>query len=97
MAQVSWRADNEIVKRAKHAAAWSNRSLNEYITLVVSAASNPDFAGSESEAVRERLAAAGLLGATKAPRSRPSDAEVKAAGERAASGTPLDELISTGR
>ena len=78
MAQVSWRADNEIVKRAKHAAARSNRSLNEYITLVVSAASNPDFAGSESEAVRERLAAAGLLGATKAPRSRPSDAEVKA-------------------
>ena len=68
MAQVSWRADDDTVERAKQAAARSDRSLNEYITLVVSAASNPDF-----------------------------DAEVKAAGERAASGTPLDELISTGR
>lgn len=97
MAQVSWRADNEIVERAKRAAARSDRSLNEYITLVVSAASNPDFAGSESEIVRERLAMAGLLAHPGPPRSRPSEAEVKAAGERAASGTPLDKLISTGR
>ena len=92
-----WRADDEIVERAKKAAARSNRSLNEYITLVVSAATDPEFAGSEPKAVRERLALAGLLEEPRLPRTRPSAADVKAAGERAASGTPLDELISSGR
>ena len=98
MAQVSWRADDEIVDRVRQAAARSSRSLNEYITVVLSAATDPAFSGSEADAVRERLALAGLLEeSTAAPARRPSERAVIKAGQRAASGTPLDKLISSGR
>ena len=100
MAQVSWRADDSLVERVRNAAGRTGRSLNEYITVVLSAATDPRFSGSEAEAVRERLALASLLEelpAGLAQSRRPSKQDVAAAGRRAASGTPLDELISMGR
>ena len=77
MAQVSWRADDELVERVRQVASWSGRSLNEYLTVVLSAATDPELAGSEADAVRERLALAGLLeeaalGRSECPRLRPS-------------------------
>jgi hypothetical protein len=98
MAQVSWRASDEIVERAKRAARRADRSLNEYLTLVVSAATDPSTAGSELEQIRERLERAGLLEAPSGRKvHRPTPDAVAAAGARAARGTPLDELVSSGR
>ena len=98
MAQVSWRASDEIVERAKRAARRADRSLNEYLTLVVSAATDPSTAGSEVEQIRERLERAGLLEATSGRKVyRPEADAVAAAGVRAARGTPVDELVSSGR
>ena len=74
MAQVSWRADDELVERVRQVASRSGRSLNEYLTVVLSAATDPELAGSEVDGVRERLALAGLLeeptpGSVRAPRA----------------------------
>lgn len=98
MAQVSWRADDELVERVRQVASRSGRSLNEYLTVVLSAATDPELAGSEADGVRERLALAGLLeeptpGSVRAPGAQ----AVADAAARAASGTPLDELIASGR
>lgn len=98
MGQVSWRADDGLVERVRGAARRSGRSLNEYITAVLDAATDPAMAGSEAVSVRERLALAGLLEEPPAASGRrPSKRAVAAAGGRAATGTPLDELISSGR
>ncbi|MGE3326303.1 MAG: transcriptional regulator [Acidimicrobiia bacterium] len=98
MGQVSWRADDEIITRVKRAARKSDRSLNEFMTLVLAAATDPDTAGTEAQAIRERLAAAGLLAVSSAsPGRRPSRAALDAAGKRAATGTALDKLMARGR
>ena len=98
MAQVSWRASDEIVDRAKRAARRADRSLNEYLTLVILAVTDPSTAGSDVAEVRERLERAGLLeppsGSTL---RRPTAEAVAAAGARTARGTPLDELVASGR
>ncbi len=95
MAQVSWRAPDELVALAKQRARALNTSLNEYLTLVVEAATDPQHAGSEAAEVRERLAAAGLLAE---PFARPSSVRsdpraVRAAGRRAARGKPVSEIL----
>jgi hypothetical protein len=98
MAQVSWRADDSLVDRVRQAARRRDRSLNAYMTLVLSAATDPQFAGSEADSIRDRLALAGLLDESGGTRPRrPGEQAVIDAGRRAAAGTPLDELISSGR
>lgn len=59
--QVSWRADEELIERARQRARALNKSLNGYISFVIDAATNPETAGSEAERLRERLEVAGLL------------------------------------
>ena len=72
--------------------------MNAYMTLVLSAATDPQFSGSEADSIRDRLALAGLLEESEGARPRrPSEQAISEAGRRAASGTPLDELISSGR
>jgi hypothetical protein len=98
MAQVSWRADDRLVERVRQAARRQDRSLNAYMTLVLSAATDPAFSGSEAESIRDRLALAGLLEESERTGARrPSEQAIIEAGRRAAAGTPLDELISSGR
>lgn len=98
MAQVSWRADDALVEQVRRAAKRSNRSLNEYITVMLSAVTDPDLAGTEAAVVRERLALAGLLEeAAGESQQRPSKRAVVAAGRRAATGTPLHDVVSSGR
>ena len=72
--------------------------MNEYVTIVLEAATDPSLAGTEVERTRERLARAGLLAVN--PRrsgTRPDPAAVEAAGRRAARGQPLSEIVSDGR
>ena len=98
MAQVSWRADDELVARVKLAAARSGRSMNEFVTFVLDAATDPALAGTEAERVRARLQEAGLLArSVRSARRRPSRAAVEAASRRAATGSALAELVSEGR
>lgn len=71
--------------------------MNEFLTLVLDAATNPDLAGSDAERVRERLARAGLLAAPGVPRSRPAPDEVARARAAAGRGTPLSDMVSQDR
>ena len=97
MAQLTIRADEDLVRRVKKAAADEGRSMNEFVTSVLDAATNPDHESDHGERVRARLRAAGLLREPPpdAPRvrRRHSRAEVEAAGKRAAKGTPLSDIV----
>jgi hypothetical protein len=98
MGQVTLRADDDLIFRVRAKAKESGRSMNEYITVVLDAATSPDRAGTEVERLRERLARAGLLvldEPSRGPRADP--AEVKAARRRAGPGTPLSELVGRDR
>lgn len=99
MAQVSWRAPDELVDRVRAAAAAQNRSVNEYLTRLAEAATNPDHAGDEWERMRERLRRAGLLVEPEPRTARPrQDPELLAEARREAGrGTPLSDLVSEGR
>lgn len=96
MAQLTIRASEQLVERVKDAAAREGRSMNEFVTSVLDAATNPDHESDHGERVRARLRAAGLLwepppGTTA--RRRHSKAEVEAAGKRAAKGTLLSDIV----
>jgi hypothetical protein len=71
--------------------------MNEYLTQVLDAATNPDLAGDEATRVRERLERAGLLLRPRAPRVRPDADEVARARAAAGSGSPLSDLVDEGR
>lgn len=55
--QITWRADDELVERVRAAAGTSGRSVDEFVTRVLDATTDPDLAGTEAQRVRERLAA----------------------------------------
>ncbi|TNC23220.1 toxin-antitoxin system HicB family antitoxin [Amycolatopsis alkalitolerans] len=97
MSQVTWRAGEELVRRVQLAAKQQGKSMNEYLTQVLDAATNPDLAGDEAARVRERLQRAGLLWESKAPRARPDPAEVAAARAAAGRGTPVSSLVGDER
>lgn len=98
--QVTWRADDELIDRAKRRAAELHTSLNGFLTLVVDTATNPEAAGSEAERLRERLAAAGLLAQPSVPDDPPptGDDLADVRSEFARCGGPmLSDLIAEGR
>jgi len=98
MTQLTVRANDDLIARVRAAATSSGRSINEYVVTVLDAATNPDLAGEEAERVRARLERAGLL--VHLPRRRgrrPGRDEVAAAGQRAARGTPVSEIVSRDR
>ncbi len=72
--------------------------MNEFVVMVLDAATNPALAGSKALEIRERLASAGLL-ATGIPRqgARPSAEVVGAASKRVAVGSSLSDLVSEAR
>jgi hypothetical protein len=97
MAQVTWRAPDELVDRVKRAASDQGRSVNDYVSSVLDAATDPALAGDEAAVLRERLRRAGLLAPSHAPRQRPPAGQVTKARARAGRGTSLSEIVSKQR
>ena len=58
---MTWRATEELLERVRHQAVEQGRSLNDWVTVVLDAASDPANAGGQAERLRERLGRAGLL------------------------------------
>jgi hypothetical protein len=97
MGQMTWRAQDEVLERVRRAAERLGRSMNDYVTAVLDAATNPDLADDEAARLRERLARAGLLAPSTGQRRRPAAKQVAQARARAGRGTPLSELVEEGR
>jgi hypothetical protein len=98
MAQMTWRTTEELLDRVRRQAEQQGRSLNDWVTTVLAAASDPSYAGTDAERVRERLARAGLLEAPSLSSSRRPDRKRLAAARAAAGrGTPLSDLVTDGR
>jgi hypothetical protein len=98
MGQLTIRADDDLIFRVRSKAKESGRSMNEYVVVVLDAATNPAAAGSERERLRERLARAGLLAVDPPYRGPiPNPAVVEAAGREAARDTLLSELVRQDR
>lgn len=97
MGQMTLRASDDLIGRVKAAAARRGRSMNDYVTAVLDAATDPGLAGDEAARVRERLDRAGLLAPPGPPRARPSAEAVAGARTAAGRGTPLAGLVGGGR
>jgi hypothetical protein len=97
MKQVTWRAPDELLVRVRHAAYQQDSSVNEFLTRVLDAATDPELTDDESLRVRERLAAAGLLAPTGPPRPRPAEDDLTRARHRAGQGHQLADLVRDGR
>lgn len=97
MNTVTWRAADELVQRVREVAQRQGKSMNEYLTQVLDAATDPELAGDEHTRVRERLRRAGLLAEAGSPRERPDPAEVARARAAAGQGTPLSQLVAEER
>lgn len=94
---MTWRGSDELAERVRTAARAQGRSMNDYVTAVLDAATNPDLAGDDAARLRERLARAGLLVASGARRTRPPAPQVARARAAASRGTPLARLVDEGR
>lgn len=99
MAQMTWRTTEDLLERVRMQAREHGRSLNDWVTLVLSAASDPQHAGDQAEQVRERLRRAGLLEPPdgRASRRPPDAARLAAARAAAGGGTPLSEVVARSR
>lgn len=93
MTQVTWRAPTELVERVRQGAARRGWSLNEYLTRLAHAATDPALAGDDVDRLRERLTLAGLLVEAGPPRTRPDRDAVARARRVAGEGTPLSRLV----
>lgn len=98
MSQLTLRIPDELVGRLKVAATERGQSVNRWATDVLSAAVDPAFAGDGAEALRERLARAGLLvPTTPGKRRRPNRTAVARARAAAGRGRSLSDLVSDSR
>jgi len=97
MGQMTWRGSDELMERVRSAASAHGRSMNDYVTTVLDAATDPDLAGGDAAMLRERLARAGLLATGGGPRRRPSPGQVATARVAASRGTPLSQLVDDAR
>ncbi len=95
---MTWRVSDELLEQVRRHAQRRGRSLNDWVTTVMAAATDPAYAADEAGQVRERLARAGLLEALsdQAPR-RPAANRVAAARVRAGTGRQLSDLVSDER
>jgi hypothetical protein len=97
MGQMTWRMSDDLLRRVRAAAERAGRSMNDYVTAVLDAATNPDLASDEAIRVRERLAAAGLLVPPGPPHKRGDPAKVAAARKVAGKGKSLVDFVVEGR
>ncbi len=95
MAQLTLRADDELVEDLKASAAAAGTSMNRWALMVLRAAVDPANEGDEVERIRARLRRAGLL-EEPVPwvgRQRPDPAAVEEAGRLAGTGKPLSDYV----
>ncbi len=97
MSQVTWRASEELVARVQRAAALSGRSMNQFLTIVLDAATDPEVQTDEAIRVRERLAHVGLLATVAARAVDIDETALRAAKRRAGGGTALADLVAAER
>ena len=99
MEQFSVRLSDERGRAVRRLAAARGASINQTFEDLVAAATDPALADDERQALRERLARAGLVfDVTALPEvDPPSEAELGRARAAAGRGTPLAELVSEGR
>lgn len=95
MAQVTWRATDELVRRVQAVAAAEGLSMNELMTRVLAIATDSDDRDPAAVRLRERLRAAGML-TSWAPTTRepPDGADLERARAAAGTGTPLADIVS---
>ncbi len=94
---MTWRAPAALIERVRRAAQRQHRSMNDYVTAVLDAATNPHLVGDEAQRLRERLDLAGLLAEPGEPRRRPPREQTASARRHAGQGTSLSRLVSEGR
>ena len=97
MGQMTWRAPDDLLEQVRRIAEQHGWSMNELVTRVLRAATDPENADDESQRLRERLDRSGLLAPAGAPRTRPDAARVDAARRAAGRGTPLSDLVTEQR
>ena len=95
MAQVTWRATDELVRRVQAVAAAEGLSMNELMTRVLAIATDSDDRDPAAVRLRERLRAAGML-TSWAPTTRkpPDGADLERARAAAGTGTRLADIVS---
>lgn len=99
MEQFSVRLSDLRGQAVRRLAATRGRSINQTFEDLVAAATDPEHAGDELAALRERLERAGLAFdiAGLPDTVRPDDDELVAARAAAGRGKPLSELVSEDR
>jgi hypothetical protein len=97
MGQMTWRAPDALLERVRQVAQEWGWSMNEYVSRVLEAATDPEHAGDETTQLKERLSRAGLLAPEGPPRVRPPHDDIAEARRAAGHGTPLERLVTEGR
>lgn len=98
MAQLNIRAPEALIADLRSRAAARGLSMNAWVVGVLTAAVDPDLAGSDAERTRERLARAGLLETPPHPAGGPPDpADVARARSAAGAGRPLSSIVAADR
>lgn len=94
MAQVTWRASEQLVRRVQHLANADGVSMNEFLTRVMALVTDADETQSAAAQLRARLRAVGLLAEhSRSAPVRPEVDSLRAARAAAAVGTPLSEVV----
>ena len=95
MGQVTWRAPDDLIRRAQSLAAADGISMNEFLSRVLTLATNSDEDDAPAVRLRNRLKAAGLLaGGDGAVPSRPSAEALTRARRAAGRGTSVAQVVS---
>ncbi len=98
MAQLTLRIPDELLARLKQVSGAKGRSLNSWVSAVLAAAVDPEYADDEAQRIRERLARAGLLLDLGNQRRRRADPGAAARARAAAGrGGPLSDLVQEDR
>ena len=99
MEQFSVRLSDECGRAVRRLAAARGTSINQTFEDLVAAATDPALAEDERQALRERLARAGLVFdlSTLPEVEAPTEEELARARAAAGRGTPLADLVSEGR
>lgn len=99
MAQLTLRLDDELANRLKSHARSRGTSVNRFAILLLQAAIDPELESTEAERLRQKLHRAGLLEQHLPERQTklPTEDRLEQARSNAGRGTPLSNLVSSGR